>query len=107
MVFLDDFGTGYSSLSQIHALSLTKLKVDRTFVTDIHLNPASFKIVKSLVALCRDMQLECIVEGVETTAELGALRSLGCMSAQGYLFSRPIPLEEIGGWFEHEQVSAA
>lgn len=106
-ISLDDFGTGYSSLSQIHALSLTKLKVDRTFVTDIHLNPASFKIVKSLVALCQDMQLECIVEGVETAAELGALRSLGCMSAQGYLFSRPMPLEEIGGWFEHEQVSAA
>ena len=64
-ISLDDFGTGFSSLSQIHALSLTKLKIDRTFVTDIHLNPSSYKIVKSLIALCHDMQLECIVEGVE------------------------------------------
>jgi predicted signal transduction protein with EAL and GGDEF domain len=103
-ISLDDFGTGYSSLSQIHALSLTKLKVDRTFVTDIHLNPASFKIVKSLIALCQDMQLECIVEGVETEAELVALKSLGCRSAQGYLFSRPMRLEEVGGWFASEQM---
>jgi predicted signal transduction protein with EAL and GGDEF domain len=105
-ISLDDFGTGYSSLSQIHALSLTKLKVDRTFVTDIHLNPASFKIVKSLLALCVDMQLECIVEGVETEAELGALKSLGCARAQGYLFSRPMPLSQIGLWFERERVPA-
>ncbi|MCI8210929.1 histidine kinase [Pseudomonas sp. S25] len=104
-ISLDDFGTGYSSLSQIHALSLTKLKVDRTFVTDLHLNPASFKIVKSLIALCHDMQLECIVEGVETEAELDALKSLGCMSAQGYLFSRPMPPEDIDRWFNSEQVS--
>jgi len=104
-ISLDDFGTGYSSLSQIHALSLTKLKVDRTFVTDIHLNPASFKIVKSLLALCADMQLECIVEGVETDAELRALKSLGCARAQGYLFSRPIPSKEIAPWFEAERMA--
>lgn len=105
-ISLDDFGTGYSSLSQIHALSLTKLKVDRTFVTDIHLNPASFKIVKSLLALCADMQLECIVEGVETEDELTALKSLGCARAQGYLFSRPMPATQIGLWFEGERVGA-
>jgi predicted signal transduction protein with EAL and GGDEF domain len=104
-ISLDDFGTGYSSLSQIHALSLTKLKVDRTFVTDIHLNPASFKIVKSLLALCADMQLECIVEGVETEAELNALKSLGCARAQGYLFSRPIPSKEIEPWFDGERLA--
>lgn len=105
-ISLDDFGTGYSSLSQIHALSLTKLKVDRTFVTDIHLNPASFKIVKSLIALCHDMQLECIVEGVESQAELAALKSLGCSLAQGYLFSRPMPVGEIDVWLERERVVA-
>jgi diguanylate cyclase (GGDEF)-like protein len=103
-ISLDDFGTGYSSLSQIHALSLTKLKVDRTFVTDIHLDPASFKIVKSLVALCQDMKLECIVEGVETTAELGALKNLGCTWAQGYLFSKPMRANDIGAWLEGERL---
>lgn len=103
-ISLDDFGTGYSSLSQIHALSLTKLKVDRTFVTDLHLDLASFKIVKSLIALCQDMQLECIVEGVETAAELGALKNLGCTRAQGYLFAKPMRASDIRGWLEGEQL---
>ncbi|MBF8675653.1 EAL domain-containing protein [Pseudomonas fulva] len=103
-ISLDDFGTGYSSLSQIHALSLTKLKVDRTFVTGIQLNPASLKIVKSLIALCQDMQLECIVEGVETAAELSTLKTLGCIWAQGYLFSKPMRPNEIGAWLEAEQL---
>ena len=104
-ISLDDFGTGYSSLSQIHALSLTKLKVDRTFVTNIHLDPASSKIVKSLIALCQDMQLECIVEGVETAAELCALKNLGCTWAQGYLFSKPMRAGDISAWLEGEQLA--
>jgi len=104
-ISLDDFGTGYSSLSHIHALSLTKLKVDRSFVTAIDVDPASFKIVKSLVALCQDMQLECIVEGVETAAELAALKTLGCTWAQGYLFAKPMPACDIGAWLEGEQLA--
>jgi len=103
-ISLDDFGTGYSSLSQIHALSLTKLKVDRTFVTNLHLDPASVKIVRSLIALCQDMQLECIVEGVETAAELGALKNLGCTRAQGYLFAKPMRASDIRGWLEGEHL---
>ena len=104
-ISLDDFGTGYSSLSQIHALSLTKLKVDRTFVTNIHLDPARFKIVKSLIAMCQDMQLECIVEGVETAEELDALKDLGCAWAQGYLFSKPMHASDISTWLEGEQLA--
>ena len=77
-ISLDDFGTGYSSLSQLHALSLTKLKIDRSFVAGIQHNPATFKIVKSLVGLTLDMGLECVIEGVETHEELAALTSLGC-----------------------------
>ncbi|MGE6386758.1 putative bifunctional diguanylate cyclase/phosphodiesterase [Pseudomonas sp. NPDC078416] len=97
-VSLDDFGTGYSSLSQLHALPLTKLKIDRSFITDIHQNAASFKIVKSLLALSQDMELQCVSEGVETEAELEALRTLGCTLVQGYLFSRPMPLEQTLEW---------
>ncbi|KTT31394.1 histidine kinase [Pseudomonas oryzihabitans] len=104
-ISLDDFGTGYSSLSQIHALSLTKLKVDRTFVTNLHLDPASVKIVRSLIALCQDMELECIVEGVETAEELGALKNLGCTRAQGYLFAKPMRASEIRGWLEGEHLA--
>lgn len=101
-ISLDDFGTGYSSLSQIHALSLTKLKIDRTFITNIHQDPASFKIVKSLLALSQDMELQCISEGVETKEELAALKSLGCTLVQGYLFSRPMPLAQTVTWLAEE-----
>ncbi|WP_122379487.1 putative bifunctional diguanylate cyclase/phosphodiesterase, partial [Pseudomonas coronafaciens] len=69
-ISLDDFGTGYTSLSQLHALPLTKLKIDRSFVRCVHDNPASYKIVKSLVALSLDMSLGCVIEGVETQDEL-------------------------------------
>ncbi len=104
-ISLDDFGTGYSSLSQIHALPLTKLKVDRTFVTNLHLDPACLKIVRSLIALCQDMELECIVEGVETAEELGALKNLGCTRAQGYLFAKPMRASEVRGWLEGENLA--
>jgi predicted signal transduction protein with EAL and GGDEF domain len=92
-ISLDDFGTGFSSLSQLHSLPLTKIKIDRSFVTDLHQRPASYKIVKSLLALSRDMSLGCIVEGVETKAEADALRMLGCSLVQGYLYSKPLSEE--------------
>ncbi|NWB85222.1 putative bifunctional diguanylate cyclase/phosphodiesterase [Pseudomonas gingeri] len=97
-ISLDDFGTGYSSLSQLHALALTKLKIDRSFVADIHIKPASYKIVKSLLALSLDMELECVVEGIETQEELQALCSLGCMQVQGFLFSRPVAFADTLDW---------
>jgi len=101
-ISLDDFGTGYSSLSQIHALSLTKLKIDRSFITNIHQDPASYKIVKSLLALSQDMELECITEGVETDEELQALKSLGCTLVQGYLFSPPLGMDNIASWLQRD-----
>lgn len=97
-ISLDDFGTGYSSLSQLHALSLTKLKIDRTFISRIEHNPASYKIVKSLLALSADMELECVSEGVEREEELQVLKGLGCALVQGYLISRPMPLAQTIHW---------
>jgi diguanylate cyclase (GGDEF)-like protein len=94
-ICLDDFGTGYSSLTQLHSLPLTKLKIDRSFVTGLHVKPASHKIVKSLIALTRDMGLGCVVEGVETDEELDALRALGCTQVQGYKFSKPLPEDAV------------
>ena len=91
--------------AHMKAPTMTKLKVDRTFVTNIHLDPASSKIVKSLIALCQDMQLGCIVEGVETAAELCALKNLGCTWAQGYLFSKPMRAGDISAWLEGEQLA--
>ena len=94
-ISLDDFGTGFSSLSHVHRLPLDKLKVDRSFVTDINDNPASLKIVKSLTALSADMGLTCVIEGVETEAQLRTLRDLGCTMIQGYLIARPMPAHEV------------
>ncbi|MBC3953658.1 putative bifunctional diguanylate cyclase/phosphodiesterase [Pseudomonas triticifolii] len=99
-ISLDDFGTGFSSLSQLHALALTKLKIDRSFVTGVHDNPASYKIVKSLVALSLDMSLGCVIEGVETQEELTTLQTLGCTMVQGYFYSRPISFEDTLKWLE-------
>ncbi|WP_044319513.1 putative bifunctional diguanylate cyclase/phosphodiesterase [Pseudomonas amygdali] len=99
-ISLDDFGTGYTSLSQLHALPLTKLKIDRSFVRCVHDNPASYKIVKSLVALSLDMSLGCVIEGVETQDELNALTSLGCTMVQGYFYSPPITFAETLVWIE-------
>lgn len=92
-ICLDDFGTGYSSLTQLHSLPLTKIKIDRSFVIDLHLRPSSYKIVKSLLTLSRDMGLGCVVEGVQKNEELMALQDLGCRKVQGYLFSRPLPAQ--------------
>ncbi|MDO6964389.1 diguanylate cyclase (GGDEF)-like protein [Rhizobium alvei] len=93
-ISLDDFGTGYSSLTRLHALPLTKFKIDRSFVTNLHQSPASYKIVKSLLTLSADMGLDCVIEGVETEEELEALKALGGTSVQGYLFSPPLPEEQ-------------
>ncbi|OTP75648.1 putative bifunctional diguanylate cyclase/phosphodiesterase [Caballeronia sordidicola] len=105
-ISLDDFGTGFSSLTHLHALPLTKIKIDRSFVTNLNDNPASYKIVKSLLALSRDMGLECIVEGVETNEELITLMSLGGQIVQGYLYSKPISATEVGLFLESPLTTA-
>jgi len=94
-ISLDDFGTGYSSLSHLHDLPLTKIKIDRSFVTDLNRSPTNFKIVKSLLTLSRDMGLECVVEGVETEEEVIALKRLGGLIVQGYYYSPPIPANKV------------
>lgn len=99
-ISLDDFGTGYSSLSQLHALPLTKIKIDRSFVTELHQRPASYKIVKSLIALSRDMELGCVIEGVETEQELKALLQLGGFEIQGYYYSPPLPELELAAYLD-------
>lgn len=89
-ISLDDFGTGYSSLARLHGLPLTKIKIDRSFVSGLRPNTSAFKIIRSLLGLAKDMDLECIVEGVETARELSVLRGLNCQFLQGYYYSEPI-----------------
>lgn len=89
-ISLDDFGTGYSSLNHVHKLPLTKIKIDGSFVRNIHTRRTSFNIVKSVLALCAEMELEAIVEGVETEEELRILENLGVRAVQGYYFGKPM-----------------
>jgi diguanylate cyclase (GGDEF)-like protein len=89
-VALDDFGAGFSSLGYVHRLALDKIKIDRSFVTDVDINRTSSAIIKTITTLCRNLNMDCVVEGVETEAQLRAVVALGCNHIQGYFFSRPV-----------------
>ena len=89
---LDDFGTGFSSLSYLRTLPLNKIKIDRSFVSEMTTNSDSSAIVRSILTLARDLGMTTTAEGVETSAQLEAVRSMGCTQAQGYLLGRPTPI---------------
>jgi diguanylate cyclase (GGDEF)-like protein/PAS domain S-box-containing protein len=91
---LDDFGTGYSSLAYLKRLPLDQLKIDRAFVRDMLVDLTSGAIAQTIISLGRAMDLSVVAEGVESEEQRGFLAGLGCHCFQGYLFSRPIPLED-------------
>ncbi len=91
---IDDFGTGYSSLSYLHRFPIDTLKVDRSFVSAMEDGSENGEIVRTVIALAKTLRLDVIAEGIETIHQLHQLRILGCEYGQGYLFSRPVPLEE-------------
>jgi diguanylate cyclase (GGDEF)-like protein len=89
-VSLDDFGAGFSSLGYVHRLHLDKVKIDKSFVSDVVHGRTAPAIIKTIVALCRNLALDCVVEGVETEAQLRAVALLGCMHIRGYFMSKPV-----------------
>jgi len=93
---IDDFGTGYSSLNYLKKFPINTVKVDRTFITDIPQNSDDMEITAAVIAMAHRLRMQVVAEGVETAAQLEFLTEQHCNFAQGYLFSRALPLREIG-----------
>ncbi len=92
---MDDFGTGYSSLNYLHSFPLNHLKIDRSFVQRLDQGKGSLELVTAIVQIAKTMSMNLIAEGIETRMQLTQLKSLGCQMGQGYLFSKPLPAEDI------------
>ncbi len=104
---LDDFGTGYSSLSFLRKSPLDMIKIDRSFVKDMAKDNYSKEIVSAILVLAKGMQLPVTAEGVETEEQLQLLKEMECEFAQGYYFSRPMPMDKVLEFISREQQSAS
>jgi diguanylate cyclase (GGDEF)-like protein len=94
-IVLDDFGTGYASLSYLAQMPFSKIKIDRGFVTDLPTLRTSRAIVAAIINLARELDMDVTAEGVETEEQLLILQAAACSDAQGYLFARPKPIEDV------------
>ena len=92
---IDDFGTGYSSLGYLRQFPVDALKIDRSFVKDLHVRDDDAALCAAIIAMARELKLKVIAEGVEDAEQLAFLRRHRCDQAQGYLISRPVPVAEI------------
>lgn len=103
-VAADDFGTGYSSLTYLKYLPLNSLKIDRSFVTGLPHNQVDRDIISGIVSIAHALNLLVVAEGAENEDQLETLRALGCDQLQGYVISKPMPLEQVMSWSNEYQV---
>jgi EAL domain-containing protein (putative c-di-GMP-specific phosphodiesterase class I) len=94
-IALDDFGTGFASLTHLKSLPISCVKIDRSFVANIMADAQSRSIVDAVSRLSHSLGKSVVAEGVEDAQQLAAVRELGCDVAQGYLFSKPMPAEDV------------
>lgn len=94
-IYLDDFGTGYSSLSYLKRFPLDSVKIDKSFVRDMHSDKSDRALVDAIITMARRLDLKVVAEGIEEDHQLGLLRDMGCAMGQGYFFSRPVPARDL------------
>lgn len=97
-ISLDDFGTGFSTIQELDVLPFNEIKIDRSFVANMHVRKAAHIIIKHTVALANDMNVLVIAEGIETKQQAATMQELGCNYLQGYLFSRPLELDALANY---------
>jgi diguanylate cyclase (GGDEF)-like protein len=102
-IAIDDFGTGYSNLSYLKKFPIDSLKIDQSFIRNIDQEPVNIGIVTAIAALGKSMSLELVAEGVETESELTLAKSCGFMCVQGYLFSKPLPANQLEAWLKERK----
>ncbi|MCK9202140.1 MAG: EAL domain-containing protein [Gallionella sp.] len=102
-IAIDDFGTGYSSLAYLREFDIDHLKIDQSFVRNMENDPDSLALCEAIIVMAHKLGLKVIAEGVETVAQRDLLKNAGCDYAQGYLFSRPVPAEELEVLLEHKR----
>jgi len=100
---LDDFGTGYSSLSYLVSLPINEIKIDRSFVMAMFDSADSLRVVSTIIDLTRDLGMQPLAEGVENEIQRRQLLTLGCEVAQGYLYAKPMPLDEFITWYRMQE----
>ena len=99
VVSIDDFGTEYANLALLSTVEFDVLKLDKSLVDDVASNPRACHVVESIVSICKKMEIQVVAEGIETEEQLSALRACGVEFVQGFLFSKPIPIEEYEGTY--------
>ncbi len=104
---LDDFGTGYSSLSYLRRFPIDELKIDRSFINDIHTNPDDAAIAGAIIAMARSLGLSVVAEGVENKEQAELLTTLGCSQVQGYYYARPLTVSAFTARLREQQVHKA
>lgn len=105
---LDDFGTGHSALSHLRHLRVDRLKIDRSFVRDLHLRPELRKMTQAMIQLAKTLGIEALAEGIETENELRLLVEMGCDDLQGFAIGKPMPAADVPAWIaEHDRRRSA